>query len=203
MKRKAFTRAELIVTLSILAFLGALAAILVPVFKRAVKNSKHSSCQSNLKQIGLAMKQYTQDYNEKFPRYDIGNVGVTEQNGLTATHWVQSLQPYTKSVLQFQCPQDEEYTLGTDYYLSKIASGARETSFKNSANSVLMCEGTDTSLCDQATATAPITFGTPPAYARQLEGSNYAFVDGHVRWFNSSRAPNAPSTAEGGFTLNS
>jgi hypothetical protein len=38
---------------------------LFPVFARARENARRTSCQSNLKQIGLGMLQYTQDYDEK------------------------------------------------------------------------------------------------------------------------------------------
>ena len=60
----AFTLIELLVVIAIIAIL---AAILFPVFARARENARRSSCQSNLKQIALGIKQYTQDYDEKFP----------------------------------------------------------------------------------------------------------------------------------------
>jgi hypothetical protein len=44
-----------------------LAAILFPVFARACENARRASCQSNLKQIGLRLMQYTQDYDERMP----------------------------------------------------------------------------------------------------------------------------------------
>ncbi|RYG53119.1 DUF1559 domain-containing protein, partial [bacterium] len=60
--RKAFTLIELLVVIAIIAIL---AAILFPVFGRARENARRSSCQSNLKQIGLGIMQYTQDYDER------------------------------------------------------------------------------------------------------------------------------------------
>ena len=51
--KSAFTVIDLPVVIAILAIL---AAILFPVFARARENARRSSCQSNLRQIGLGIK---------------------------------------------------------------------------------------------------------------------------------------------------
>ena len=59
-----FTLIELLVVIAIIAIL---AAILFPVFARARENARKSTCQSNLKQIGMAVQMYAQDYDEIYP----------------------------------------------------------------------------------------------------------------------------------------
>lgn len=64
MKRNGFTLIELLVVIAIIAIL---AAILFPVFAQAREKAKQASCLSNMKQIGLAMKLYADDYDGDFP----------------------------------------------------------------------------------------------------------------------------------------
>jgi len=133
--RNAFTLIELLVVIAIIAIL---AAILFPVFARARENARKSSCQSNLKQIGLASIQYAQDYDEKlYPhRFNSGaetnpllpkNGGPGPDSMITdgskgagggarsKTFWISLLQPYAKSYQVFVCPSNPQgfYSGGT------------------------------------------------------------------------------------------
>lgn len=100
--RRGFTLIELLVVIAIIAIL---AAILFPVFGRARENARKTSCLSNMKQMGLGVMQYTQDYDEKYP---LSRVGVTLPNGTTTGNypWHMVVQPYTKSYQLFKCPSN-------------------------------------------------------------------------------------------------
>ncbi len=92
-KPRGFTLIELLVVIAIIALL---AAILFPVFSRARENARRSSCQNNLKQIGVGIAQYVQDYDETMMPVEVGT-GVAET-------WHTLLQPYLKSKQVMVCP---------------------------------------------------------------------------------------------------
>lgn len=101
-----FTLIELLVVVAIIALL---AAILFPVFARARENARKAACMSNLKQIGLAMDMYLQDYDETYPcaymgysAPDLDWYGSTTYS--TGVDWYTLLTPYTKSKQVFVCP---------------------------------------------------------------------------------------------------
>ncbi|RYG70396.1 DUF1559 domain-containing protein, partial [bacterium] len=99
----------LIELLVVIAIIAILAAILFPVFGRARENARRSSCLSNMKQIGLGMMQYTQDYDEKFPAP--GNTAFdcefrNDDGSADKASWRQKIFPYIKSVQIFICPSN-------------------------------------------------------------------------------------------------
>ncbi|HEX2999665.1 MAG TPA: DUF1559 domain-containing protein [Armatimonadota bacterium] len=96
-KELGFTLIELLVVIAIIAIL---AAILFPVFAQARESARKATCQSNLKQIGLAVQQYLQDYDEVFPPANYKVTGPYGANGsvvTTNTVWWALLDPYVKS----------------------------------------------------------------------------------------------------------
>src|SRR3982751_2317979 len=96
MKRSAFTLIELLVVIAIISIL---AAILFPVFARARENARKASCASNLKQIGLAMTQYSQDYDEML-------VPSAHFSKSPVIYAYQDLDPYVRNRQLWRCPSN-------------------------------------------------------------------------------------------------
>jgi prepilin-type N-terminal cleavage/methylation domain-containing protein len=92
--RSGFTLIELLVVIAIIAIL---AAILFPVFAQARESARLTSCLSNMKQIGLALRMYSQDYDEKYPNI--------RYQGFNHT-WKNVVLPYIKNKNVFSCPSN-------------------------------------------------------------------------------------------------
>ena len=93
-----FTLIELLVVIAIIALL---AAILFPVFARARENARKSSCLNNMKQLGLGILQYTQDYDETF----FWGLPINGQ-GWPGIGWAGATNPYIKNFQVYRCPND-------------------------------------------------------------------------------------------------
>jgi len=94
-RRSGFTLIELLVVIAIIAIL---AAILFPVFAQARAKARQTACLNNMKQIGLGLMQYVQDYDETMPEA-VFAPNITQpwySNWGTAISWDQVVAPYIK-----------------------------------------------------------------------------------------------------------
>jgi prepilin-type N-terminal cleavage/methylation domain-containing protein len=90
--RSAFTLSELLVVIAIIAIL---AAILFPVFAQARERARGIACLSNMKQLGLGLKMYSQEYDESYPRCSF--IGMDY-------NWRNAIDPYVKNIDVYACP---------------------------------------------------------------------------------------------------
>jgi prepilin-type N-terminal cleavage/methylation domain-containing protein/prepilin-type processing-associated H-X9-DG protein len=102
-RKRAFTLIELLVVIAIIAIL---AAILFPVFAQAREKAKQAGCFSNMKNLGLAVTMYVQDYDESFPMWHWAR--RTQPQPLI---WYHAIKPYTKNLGVFVCGSDKRRIL--------------------------------------------------------------------------------------------
>ncbi|MHB1461754.1 MAG: DUF1559 family PulG-like putative transporter [Armatimonadota bacterium] len=204
---RAFTLVELLVVIAIIAIM---ASILLPVFASARESARKAACVSNLKQIGLAISSYTQDYDGDYPNTN----NFLLWNG---RYWRWPLQPYLAMHSQPEsgnplvssnklpnvllCPSDSvaraKYD-GTSYALSMALYVApNELAKLNSFAATVTPPGPACSSQNEAamqypsqkvTVTEWSSNHTPPAVgwnspATATKGArNMLFGDGHVRF---------------------
>ncbi len=194
--KKAFTLIELLVVIAIIAIL---AAILFPVFARARENARRSSCQSNLKQIGLGTMQYAQDYDEKIlPNY--------LPAGASNQMWSYIVQPYVKSNQLFNCPSYSAFTYNGEPFVETLSYGMNPAFEPNTIRSLASI--------GKVSETVYVTDGTafrarPEGYVfgaattdrlvdyRHLETAAVLFLDGHVKSMRKGSLEKQATTEDG------
>jgi prepilin-type N-terminal cleavage/methylation domain-containing protein len=91
-RKKGFTLIELLVVIAIIAIL---AGILFPVFAKARERARMLRSMSNIRQLGMAVQQYSNDYNESFPGWM--NEGTEAQPKYVHNCWDDQIDPFVRS----------------------------------------------------------------------------------------------------------
>jgi prepilin-type N-terminal cleavage/methylation domain-containing protein/prepilin-type processing-associated H-X9-DG protein len=157
-KHSAFTLIELLVVIAIIAIL---AAILFPVFAQAREKARQATCQSNMKQFGIAFAMYATDYDGFYPNPGGRDITTAPQCNGTARNcaawfsasWVngavtdsgQGLWPYIKQRGNatnnlWSCPNalpgSAGFNVGQNYSMNDYARSAYPGQAVTGANAV-------------------------------------------------------------------
>ena len=161
-----FTLIELLVVIAIIAIL---AAILFPVFATAREKARASTCTSNLKQLGVGMLQYVQDYDDMYP-----SGSGTWMNGTTLVSnyqgWAGQIYPYVKAIGVYTCPDDTlvstinwqaqiSYAMNYQIMVGKAGGfmqGLQASQLQAPANTVALFEA-EGGLANECSVAGPIT----------------------------------------------
>jgi prepilin-type N-terminal cleavage/methylation domain-containing protein len=186
-KRRGFTLIELLVVIAIIAIL---AAILFPVFAQAREQARKTSCLSNMKQMGIALAMYRQDWdgggpNGGWPITWSGSFNVHSPQSKYHEDWQFTLQPYAKNAKIFRCPSDKiDYSKRPISYIYNNNLNAnhvpvREAQVENSSEVATIFEGFGPSDSSQEAAPpADLAAIFPPTAFREytIWGSNAALL---------------------------
>jgi len=202
--RRGFTLIELLVVIAIIAIL---AAILFPVFARAREKARQASCLSNVKQLGLGILMYVQDYDERMPVFAPG-WGVNPSPPGTGCDWWEGIYPYVKNYQIYVCPDRDEwgpfnywgrtFQVFPSYGFNGNLRGLKLARINAPAQCLMLGD------CCHPMGDAAWRFTWPlapggwpdkchtavdqrnPDWAIHNQGNNYCFADGHAKWLSAN-----------------
>lgn len=198
--KSAFTLVELLVVIAIIAML---LAIMTPVINKAREAAKKTICLSNMRQMGIAVLCYHENFEGRFPP---SSCHISDENW--QQYWLYAISKYVQSGLMFKCPSDkskhrfvnwlmvdkkpdESFRWSSFGYNSQLDPGAPENPNKYNKISNIKKPSACVWICEAPQDWTNIDHIHPEGwfniklahrqidYLRHKNSSNYLFTDGH------------------------
>ncbi|MDB6022695.1 MAG: N-terminal cleavage protein [Pedosphaera sp.] len=192
--RAAFTLIELLVVIAIIAIL---AGLLLPALAGAKQRARTIQCISNLRQVGLSMRMYADDFNGLHPESG-GTILWNQIDASTSRFgWMQQLIAYMQNTNAYHCPADLRSTFSyfngaRAAYILAGGTGASVDSRQIQYASAFVISGdtqgfttNDADKDDYSqNCVGGVANGNPwEQWQIHNKGQNILFEDGHAKWY--------------------